>query len=280
MSLLYTGGPYKQANGTSISASSTRVDGGSMKSNSASNENFRNVLYQQGSNLNTKVVAGVDLGQADWGSLVTASSATATGITNGTGQWAGLALINISSGGYVVGDPIYVRNLSTGSATTGIYDGIHRVVGISNVSAFVLNTPYVYDATGGATEIRIRTGPNGNGDVASQDRRNFIFMKGTGQTHGVANTKLMSASSDYGRSKVHSVKAVRTQKVATAIRAGNLVLASGKFSTPPTQSNDFAGWGTDEVTQNSSTNYGLKGEFVYRYGGPSGSLNDYNGKTA
>ncbi len=277
MSLLYTGGPYKQNNGTSISASSTRVDGGSMKSNSASNENFRNVLYQQGRNINTKVVAGVDLGQADWGSLFTASSATATGIINGTGQWAGLAVINMNTPSYTTGDPVYVRNLSTGVTTTGVYDGIHRIVAVSSTNAFVLNTPYVYDATGGATEIRFRA-PVGN--VASQDRRNFIFMKGTGQTHGVANTKLMSASSDYGRSKVHSVKAVRTQRVATAIRAGNLVLASGKFSTPPTQVNDFAGWGTDEVTQNSSTNYGLKGEFVYRYGGPSGSLNDYNGKTA
>jgi hypothetical protein len=273
---LYTGGPYKQANGTTISAVSTKVDGGSMKSNSSSNENFRNVTYQYGNNVNPRVVAGVDLGQADWGSLITASSTTATGITNGTGQWAGLAVININAAGYAVGDPIYVKNTSTGSATTGIYDGIHRVMGISNASAFVLNTPYIYAATG-AAEIRFRVAV---GSVASQQRRNFLFMKGTGQTHGVANTKLMAGASDYGRAKVHAVRAVRTQQVATAIRDGNFISISGKFSTQPTQANDFAGWGTDEVTQNSSTNYGLKGEFVYRYGGPSGSMNDYNGKTA
>lgn len=270
---LYTGGPYKQANGTTISAVSTKVDGGSMKSNSSSNENFRNVLYQQGSNLNTRVVGGVDLGQADWGSFVNATGASASGVVNGTGEWLGLAVLNATSHGLVVGSVVNVRNTATGASTTGIYNGIHRVKGISSSEAAVLNTPYVSDATG-----VVYASPVGN--VANQPTRNFIYMKGTGQVHGVANTKLMSAASDYGRAKLHQVRAVRTQRVATAIRAGNFVSISGKFSTQPTQANDYAGWGTDEVTQNNSTNYGLKGEFVYRYGGPSGSLNDYNGKTA
>lgn len=273
MSLLYTGGPYKQNNGSGITAVSTRVDGGSMKSNASSNDNFRNVLYQQGSNLNTKVVGGVDLGQADWGSFVQSSGVGVSGITNGTGQWAGLAVMARTSHGLVVGSVVNVQNTVTGASTTGIYNGIHRVKDVPSANSVVLNTPYVYNATG----INFAS-PVGN--VANQDRRNFFFRKSAGQVHGVNETRLASAASDYGRSKVHSVKAVRTQRVATAIRAGNLVLASGKFSTQPTQSNDFAGWGTDEVTQNDSTNYALKGEFVYRYGGPSGSLNDYNGKTA
>jgi hypothetical protein len=270
---LYTGGPYKQANGTTISAVSTKVDGGSMKSNSSSNENFRNVTYQYGNNLNPRVVGGVDLGQADWGSFTASSGVGVSGITNGTGQWAGLATMARTSHGLVVGSVINVRNTSTGTSTTGVYNGIHRIKDVPSADVVILNTPYVYAATGVVFATPV-------GSVASQDRRNFLFRKSAGQVHGVNETRLASAASDYGRAKVHNVKAVRTQQVATAIRAGNFVTISGKFSTQPTQINDFSGWGTDEVTQNNSTNYGLKGEFVYRYGGPSGSMNDYNGKTA
>jgi len=270
---LYTGGPYKQANGTTITSVSTNVDGGSMKSNSSSTDKFRNVLYQYGNNVNPRVVGGVDLGQADWGSFVNATGASASGIINGTGQWAGLAVLNATSHGLVVGSVVNVRNTSTGVATTGLYNGIHRVKDVSASNTAILNTPYVSVATGVVYATPV-------GSVASQAKRNFLFKKSAGQVHGVNETRLAAGAADYGRAKLHAVRAVRTQQVATAIRAGNWVPISGKFSTQPTQVNDFAGWGTDEVTQKDSTNYALKGEFVYRYGGPSGSLNDYNGKTA
>ncbi len=275
MSLLYSGGPYRQANGSLISAVSTKVDGGSMKSASSSNENFRNVLPQQGSNLNTKVVGGVDLGQADWGSFVQATgfSGLVNGITAGTGQWAGLAVLNKFAHGFIVGSVVNVRNTNTSQTGTGIYEGIHRVKDVPSSDAAVLNTPYVANASGVLTA-------NPVGNVASYANRNFQYVKSLGQVHGVNNTKLASPGSDYGRAKVHKVNSIRTQKVATAIRAGHFVYASGTFSTKPAQTEDYASMGTDEVTVNNTTNYGLKGELVYRYGGPSGAMSDYNGKTA
>lgn len=273
MSLLYTGGPYRQNNGSNITAVSTKVSLGSMKSNSAQSGLLRPVLVSYGDNENTRVVGGVDLGQADWGSFVNATGASASGITNGTGQWAGLAVLNATAHGLSVGSVVNVRNTATGQSTTGIYNGFHRVKDVPASNTAVLNSPYVSTATG----VQYST-PVGN--VASQARRNFLFMKSLGQVHGVDNTKLGSAASDYGRAKVHKVRAIRTQKVATSIRAGEFVSISGKFSTPPLQTEDYGSMGTDEVTVNNTTNYGLKGELVYRYGGPSGSMSDYNGKTA
>lgn len=273
MSLLYTGGPYRQNNGSNITAVSTKVNLGSMKSNSAQSGLLHPVLVSYGDNENTRVVGGVDLGQADWGSFVNATGASSTGMTNGTGQWAGLAVLNRVSHGLAVGNTLNIRNTATGQSTTGIYQGIHRVQAVPSANTVVLNTPYVSNATG----IQYATSV---GNVANQPTRNFLFMKSLGQVHGVNNTKLGSAASDYGRSKVHKVQAVRTQRVATAIRAGQFVSISGKFSTPPLQTEDYASMGTDDVTVNNSTNYGLKGELVYRYGGPSGNMSDYNGKTA
>lgn len=273
MSLLYTGGPFKQANGSSITSVSTRVNLGSMKANSSQSGVLHTVATSYGDNENTRVVGGVDLGQADWGSFVNATGASASGITNGTGQWAGLAVLNATAHGLVVGGTVNIRNTATGASTTGLYNGIHRVRDVSASNTAILNVQFVSTATGVVYALPV-------GNVAHQPTRNFLFMKSLGQTHGVNNTKLGSAASDYGRAKVHKVRAIRTQQVATAMRAGNFVSISGKFSTQPTQSEDYASMGTDDVTVNNTTNYGLKGELVYRYGGPSGNMSDYNGKTA
>ncbi len=287
MNSLYSGGPYAQNNGTRITKVSTKVDGGAMKAASTQNHTLVPVTPQAGSNLNTKVVAGVDLGQADWGTFVNATGGAGTeftGIINvvaeegtdaGYGNMA-LLMLNPTIVAPAVGSAVMVRNSSTGVSTTGVYNGIHRVTRIltpTNGTAVLLNTPYVYDATGISYALPV-------GNVANQEKNNYTMRKVVSRVHGVAENKLSYGAADYGRSKVHKVEAIRTEKVATAIRNGDYSVVSGTFSTQPAMTNDLVSMGVDDTIVNNSTNYGLKGEFVYRYGGPSGTMGDYNGKTA
>lgn len=270
---LYTNGPYKQSNGTAITATSTNVDGGAIKM-AGTSSTLRAVHPAMGDNEGPRVVAGVDLGQADWGPYVNATggSGVGTGITNATGQYAGLVNVTRLAHGLVAGNVVSVRNNSTSQTYTGIYHGPHRVVAVPDANNFVLNTPYVYLATGVSFAAPV-------GNVANQVPRNYTMRQVAGYVHGVPETKMSSPASDYGRRKLHSVTAVRTSKVATSIRDGYWSPISGRFTVQPSQFNNFSAMGTDEVTQNNSTNYGTKGEFVYRFGGPSGVMGDYNGKT-
>ncbi len=268
MSKLYTGGPYKQRDGSAITVNSTNVDTGGMKMAGTSSL-VRTVNPNAGNNENTRLVGGVACGQADWGSAIatTGVSGVATGITNSNG----LAQLTKLSHGLVVGSVINVTNNATGVNSVGVYEGPHRVVSVVSVDTVVLNTPFVTNQTGITYSVPV-------GDLANMDVNNYTMRTVEGTVHGVANDKITCPSSDYGRAKVHKVNAVRTRKVGTAIRAGDWVPVSGEFVNQPALANDFAGFGTDEVTSDSTSMYGLKGEFAYRDGTPVPVSGEYPAK--
>lgn len=265
MSKLYTGGPYKQNNGSAITPTSTNVNTGGMKM-AGSSSLVRTVGYGQGDNKSPRLVGGVACGQAEWGSSIatTGISGAATGITNNNG----LAKLTKLSHGLVVGDVINVTNNATGQNSVGLYEGPHRVASVVDNHSLILNTPFVTNQTG----ITYAT-PVGN--VAHMAVDNYAMRTVSGTVHGQSNNKMSSPASDYGRAKVHKVNAVRTRKVATAVRAGDWVPYSGEFVNQPALANDFAAFGADEAVANAPSGYGTKGEFVYRYGGTTPASGDY-----
>ncbi len=269
MSKLYTGGPYKQRDGSAITQTSTNVDTGGMKM-AGTSDVVRTVHPEAGNNESTRLVGGVACGQADWGSYLPTTGLTgqATGITNNNG----LAQLTKISHGLSVGSVVNVANNATGQNSVGVYEGPHRVASVVDAHRVVLNTPYVSDQTGITYSVPV-------GDLANMDVNNYTMRTVAGTVHGVANDKITCPSSDYGRNKLHKVNAVRTRKVASAVRAGDWVPVSGEFVNQPLLANDFAGFGTDEVTVDSTTKQGLKGELVYRYGGPTPASGDYEAKT-
>jgi hypothetical protein len=274
MSKLNPNGPFKQRDGSAITATSTNVNTGGMKM-AGSSSLLRTVHPGAGNNENTRLVNGNDCGVAQWGSFVTATgvSGATTGITNSSSPYAGLAKLTANNHPFnATGQTVHVNNNATGVSTTGLYQGIHRIVAILDPHSVVLNTPYVSDQTG----ITYATGIGG---LAWMAKRNYAMRGVSGSVHGQANAKMSTPASDYGRDKVHGLNTVRTQKTTTAIRAGNLSLTSGVFTTKPEQTSDLGNMGTDEALVDSTTKFGLKGEFVYRHGGPSGVMGDYDGKT-
>jgi hypothetical protein len=268
MSKLYSGGPYKQRDGSAITQTSTNVNTGGMKIAGTSNL-VRTVNPGEGDNESTRLVGGVACGQADWGSFLPTTGITgqATGINNNNG----LAQLTKISHGLSVGSVVNVANNATGVNSVGVYEGPHRVHSVVDAHRVVLNTPYVSDQTGITYALPV-------GEIANLDANNYAMRTVVGTVHGVANDKITSPASDYGRAKVHKVNAVRTRKVATAVRAGDWVPYSGEFVNQPALANDFAGFGTDEATVDSTTKYGLKGELAYRYGGPVPVSGEYEAK--
>lgn len=276
MSKLFNGGPYKQRDGSSITETSTNVNGGSVKMAGTSTV-VRAVAPTVGDYANSRLVAGCNYGQAEWGSFVTTTgvSGVATGITNGSTSsvnYSGLAKLTKLSHGLLVGDVINIANNATGVNSIGLYEGPQRVVVVVDTNNVILNTPFISNQTGITYAAPV-------GVVGNMTANNYAMRTVSGSVHGQNNTKMMSPASDYGRNKVHAVTAVRTRKVGTAIRAGNWVDASGQWINKPGTSNDFVGFGTDEVTQNDANNFALKGEYTYRYGGPSSTTGDYDAKT-
>lgn len=67
--------------------------------------------------------------------------------------------------------------------------------------------------------------------------------------------------------KINETKAVRTSRVALAVKAGYWNIFTGEFDVAPTGVNDFAaaptGFGSDQEVSASSNGRGLKGQFTY-----------------
>lgn len=284
MSNLYTGGPFKQRDGTAITRVSTDVNGGSIKSASTNSDVVRTSHWSQGRNLNPSIKAGVaGAGQADWNTFAQAvytggvsGAGALTGVTQAAGNYTGLIRLNHGSHGFNSGAAIHLKYNPANS--TGAYNGIYRVLSIVDTNSVVLNGLYVNNITGILYSTPI-------GTIANQEAGNYTIRKINGRVHGVANTKVQTGASDFGRSKVYKVLAVRTRKIATAIRAGYWNPFTGQFSTDPTFANDYTSFdvdGTnipDDETKDTTTKYGIGGEFAYNAGGRTTVSGNYDAKT-
>src|SRR5690606_7673213 len=137
---------------------------------------------------------------------VTGNNGVATGITNGSSEYAGLAKLTKLNHGLIVGDVINVANNATGVNDIGVYEGPHRVVAVVDSNNVVLNTPYISAQTGITYASPV-------GTAGSLTAGNYTMRGVESTVHGQADSHMSTPASDYGRNKLHQVNAVRTQKV-------------------------------------------------------------------
>ena len=92
---------------------------------------------------------------------------------------------------------------------------------------------------------------------------------------GVSNTYLQSGAAVPGNVRsIHSIQAIRTRRLTTAIRAGYWNIYSGQFTTPPTVAVDT--FANDDA---ASPTREVPGELVYKTGAPVPVQDNYKEKT-
>lgn len=269
---LYTGGPYKQNNGSAITALSTDVDGGSAK-NISSGENLTRAQAREGEAIETTNLAGNNTyAAADWTS-VTLDTSTAT-----FGQSGSYTQITIDGNTNVLAVGKIIK-ISQENLENLVYAEVLSIVDSTNfICSLKWNSDYSSITTLDALRFQ-------KGTLGTQAAENFIMKKNDATVHGQANSFLTSGAADYGRPKVKRINALRTTRVATAIRTGLYNVYTGLFGTTPTDSNDYASMDTDgtnvpdDEAKTSSTNYGTKGEINYNHGGRAVKSQDYEAKT-
>lgn len=110
------------------------------------------------------------------------------------------------------------------------------------------------------------------------DRNSIIRGYTTQFKSGVAaatKTAIQINGSDFNRPSIPDLKHMRTNRVATAIRAGYWNPTTGGFSTLPTSADDISAFGADDEGDATRDN---PGEFTYFYHS-SGYTRDYPRKT-
>jgi hypothetical protein len=251
---LYTGGPYKQRDGSAITSSSTDINGGSAQSVGTS-ENLRRTTARTG---NTST-GGLFEASAGVTTVTVGNNLNSGGNGNQIGGSGGYLQITFDDppAGIAVGNFVYVQG------TLDFKDGVYEVTGFSGTT-LTLNTP---DNANWSTET--------NWGV-------YIIVGTLGATTDVI---LGTGRNEIVRDKVHRITALRTRKVATALRAGYWNIFTGTFSTEPTEQNDYASMdqdGTDvpdDEAKNMVGGYNVGGEFVYRHGGRTAKTTEYERRT-
>jgi hypothetical protein len=200
----------------------------------------------------SQVVGGNDIGSLILGNTVNITSVAASG---------GKAVYTLNSHSLLVGDVINVTDTSS------------KVHGPQRVTAKTVNT---FTTTKGYTSgAGTLTYKKATGHFANMEAGKWVMMLVSTELGGVANTTLQSAGS-FERRPINKLEALRTFRVATAIRAGYWNVYTGEWSTQPTSANDISDWGTDQAANPS---YSVPGELVYLDGSPNPILDDYEART-
>ncbi len=202
------------------------------------------------------VLGGINVGSAQWGASVAVTSVAATA--------GGFSVYTLASHVLSVGDIINV------SDTNSIYHGPQRVTA-ETTNTFTTDLPS--DGLGEGT-LAYRAAA---GNFATMTAGAYVMRKVTTTLAGQSNTVLRSGASDFGvRRSIHKLEHMRTNRVATAIRAGYWNIYSGTFSTAPTVADDASTMGTDNA---AAPTLAIPGELVYRTGKPLPEQDDYSAKT-
>ena len=264
---LFPDNDKKQTNGSAITATSTKVNGGSayaMGTTVPSNSPITaiakfgdHVLDKYGS----QVVQSKDL----FGAFHT----TAVAITSVADDGNGFCDYTLASHGLTVGTVINV----TGS-TSGNVDGVQKITSVPDANSFVTDKAYTASANAGSyTKVA--------GRFASMTSGEFVMLAYSTSVAGGQKT-LKGFGADYGiRRSINKLEHMRTVRVATAIRAGYWNVYTGKFTTAPTVADDAPTWGTDDAANPTRA---IPGELVYRVSGQPDGTNgvvqkDYPAKT-
>lgn len=256
---LYNGNKYATRDGVVSSGSmvSPDVDGGALKMMGTANAaGLRASAINQGDADGPFIQPRTDVGPAQWTSSITNGSAT-----SGNGV-QGLLRINFTTGNphsLSVGQVVVITDSITG------IKGAARVYSIPNTTGVILNR--AYQASTGNITLSTAVGT-----MAGQTVGNYIMKRVAGTVHGQSTNTMLIAGAvrNDSRDKVHKVNAVRTSKVATAIRAGYWNVFTGSWTTAPSVSNDYTLFdldgsdAPDDTTKDSTSSYGLRGEFTYQ----------------
>ncbi len=263
---LYTSGPYKQNNGSAITASSTDVNLGTAKKvrDSAVLNRVENLTGTPGF---PNLKGGVNgVGFAHYGTALTVNTVSQDTATND--------LVEIEfneSHGLSAGDFIAFTNSTAVGEFRDVFYRVVRVISATNIAINMEHNTSLNSLTPTASTI--------SGTFAVQGDENFVMMKNDATVHGQANTKLASGASDYGRRKIAKFdETLNTVRVATAIRSDKYNPYTGDFDTNfPVDTTDALN--TDDETVDSTTKIGTKGELTFRSGGANPTSADYRAKT-
>jgi len=242
----------KQISGSAITATSTNINGGSALNPGTSTRLDSVAIGNPSAIFGSQIILNRGSGNRTFFTLV---GVVATSVASGAG---GFCAFTKNSHGLVVGDVLVISGATAVSLNT-----IH-VITAKTTNTFTTDVPYT--ASGTAGTYRKTTG--------SIRTIQSVIRGVTTSLAGISNTTMQSPASNYGRNSIHKVITVRTNKVATAIRAGYWNFYSGTWSTQPSLSEDSTDFGTDDAANPS---YAVPGELVYLT--PSVVTENYDAKT-
>lgn len=262
MYTLYSGGPYRQRNGSVVTSSSTDINGGAAK-NMARSETLTRSNWKTGNPEIPTLVVANKLGPADVKDGMPGGL-----IFDGVSNDGGFFKISYSSASVIVNvDDLISVNDDGGPLTDNGVTRWYKVIrktGTASEGSFTISCPYTDEPIYDLLEITIQ-----NGTYNQNASENFIMKKNDARVHNTIKDKLSSGAADYGRSKIHDVKNVFTPKIATAIRAGEYNIVSGTFTYPIVVTQDYNNMSIngngypDDETRAIVSGYGVGGELTY-----------------
>lgn len=266
---IFIDGDKKQVSGSAITATSTKVNGGT--------------AYALGTSvpsgpLTARVGQGIKVVDK-YGSQVIqredvfgAFQSSAVSLTSVANNGSGYCRFTKSSHGLSVGDV-----LSISGATAASLNVLHVVTAVPTANTFDTRVAYAASSPSAGSYKTVA------GTFAGQTAANYIMRGGVSGSVAGGQYTHNAFGSDHGiRRSIHKLEAMRTARVATAIRAGYWNEFTGQFTTDPTVANDISDFGTDHAATPSRT---TPGELVYRESGqPDGTYGvkqaDYPAKTS
>lgn len=252
----------RTAAGAAITASSTKIDGGT---------GYHVGLAVSGAGVLTAKVDPGFVHNDGFASQVVQSkdvfgalhSATTT-ITSVADDGNGFCDFTLAAHGLSLGDVISVNG-----STSGNVDGVQKVTDIPDANSFVTDKAFTASATAGVFSTVA-------GRFADMTAEKWIIRRVTDEVATVSNTTLRSGGSDFNiRRSIHKLEAMWTRRVATAIRAGNWNIFTGTFSTAPTVADDEPTFGSDDAANPTQA---IPGELVYKEPQPNPVQDDYKAR--
>lgn len=186
-----------------------------------------------------------------------AFQSSTTAITSVADDGNGFCDFTLATHGLSVGDVLSV----TGS-TSGNVDGVQKITSVPDANSFVTDKAYTAAATAGSYATVA-------GNFATLTAEAYIML-GYASSAAGGQKATTGFGADHGiRRSIHKMEAMRTYRVATAIRAGYWDEYTGTWSTAVTSADDISDMGTDEA---ATPSYATPGELVYRVSGqPDGT---------
>jgi hypothetical protein len=266
---IYPDDDKKQTDGNAITASSTRVVGGT------------SVALGTAVPADTPITANLQLGDRrsvfstqviQSKNVFGAFQSSPVAITSVADDGSGFCDFTLATHGLSVGDVVNV----TGS-TNGNVDGPQTITSVPDVNSFVTDKAYVASASAGSYTLVA-------GTFATMTAAQYVMLGYSSSIAGGQATR-KGFGADYGiRRSIHKLEHMYSRLVATAIRAGNWNIYTGMWSTDPTVQDDAPTWGTDDAAAPTRP---IPGELTYRTSGQQdGSTgygvteDDYEAKTS